>query len=378
MIDVNPIRLSAIVSEIYEAASEPASWSLALESLRQVFHGSKACIQRIGPDIRPDDNVTTNPDPLFVRLLDEHANQPNVLVDAVSQSAVGAVYHDHALVGGDGLRRSRFWNDWMAPQDMHGGLGVKVLEAEQSYWIFDVQRGSKANSFEPSDAEFLGIVAPHIMRALKINRNFQSVQTRASTFQHAPFGLVLVDAEMKIAAANAAAEALLSRHGTGLFRVVGRLTAADARSMARLKALVLNACSVIRGILPGSGGDLLIKSGNDVCGDLALSVAPLAGISHGLPLVDVQAAIFVREISLGLPMGFESQLRSLFGLTAREADIAIALASGLKLRTAADNAGIKFSTARSYLEKVFLKTGTHKQSQLVGLLKSVVPSTGKL
>ena len=39
----------------------------------------------------------------------------------------------------------------------------------------------------------------------------------------------------------------------------------------------------------------------------------------------------------------------------------------------AEVSDIKFSTARSYLEQIFLKTGTNQQSQLVALLKSAGP-----
>lgn len=63
-------------------------------------------------------------------------------------------------------------------------------------------------------------------------------------------------------------------------------------------------------------------------------------------------------------------LRDLFDLTPAEARIAPTLASGQSLREAADSGGIKFSTGRSYLERVFEKTGTHRQSQLVALLQS--------
>lgn len=379
MIDVNTVRLSATVSEIYEAASDPAAWNIAVESLRQLLHGSKACVQRIGPDLGAGDAVSTTPDLLFQRLYaEQHADQPNVLADAVNLTTIGAVYRDHELVGGDRLRRSRFWNDWMAPQDMHGGLGVKLLQAGQSYWIFDIQRGSKASPFESRDAELFSIVAPHVARALKINRNFQSIQTQASAFQHVPFGVILVDADMKIMASNAAAEALLCQAGSGLSQARGHLTIGDHRSLARLTELIVNACSSGGDILPGLGGDLLVRSRKDLCGDLRVSIVPPVGHLWDLPLVGRQAALFVREISLGLPADFGSQLRSLFGLTKREAEIAVALASGLELKTAAENAGIKFNSARSYLERIFFKTKTHKQSQLVALLMSIVPPAGRL
>jgi DNA-binding CsgD family transcriptional regulator len=60
-------------------------------------------------------------------------------------------------------------------------------------------------------------------------------------------------------------------------------------------------------------------------------------------------------------------------LTPREAGLATALAAGRSLKQAAADNGVQFSTARSYLEEIFRKTGVNRQSQLVALLKSVAP-----
>jgi len=53
--------------------------------------------------------------------------------------------------------------------------------------------------------------------------------------------------------------------------------------------------------------------------------------------------------------------------------LAASLAQGLPLGKAAMEQGIKVSTARYYLERVFHKTGTNQQSQLVSLLKNPQP-----
>jgi DNA-binding CsgD family transcriptional regulator len=66
-------------------------------------------------------------------------------------------------------------------------------------------------------------------------------------------------------------------------------------------------------------------------------------------------------------------LHGLFDLSPAEARLAAALTAGDALKAVAANHGIKFSTARSYLENIFRKTGTHQQSQLVALLKSTQP-----
>lgn len=63
-------------------------------------------------------------------------------------------------------------------------------------------------------------------------------------------------------------------------------------------------------------------------------------------------------------------LSGLFDLSPAEARLAIRLSAGQPLKDAATASDIKLSTARSYLEQIFRKTGTNQQSQLVALLKS--------
>lgn len=63
-------------------------------------------------------------------------------------------------------------------------------------------------------------------------------------------------------------------------------------------------------------------------------------------------------------------LRALFDLSPAEVKLATAVATGLTLQDAARDAKIQITTARTYLDRIFRKTGTHQQSQLVALLKS--------
>lgn len=63
-------------------------------------------------------------------------------------------------------------------------------------------------------------------------------------------------------------------------------------------------------------------------------------------------------------------LQALFGLTKAEATVAHALAAGGSLEYASVTGGITMSSARTYLKRVFSKTGVSKQAELVQLLLS--------
>lgn len=81
------------------------------------------------------------------------------------------------------------------------------------------------------------------------------------------------------------------------------------------------------------------------------------------------AVLVVTPVDSALGVPSVEVLNGLFGLTLVEGRLATALASGLSLRDAAAKQGVTFGTARSYLMRIFAKTGTSQQSELVSLLK---------
>jgi DNA-binding CsgD family transcriptional regulator len=84
-----------------------------------------------------------------------------------------------------------------------------------------------------------------------------------------------------------------------------------------------------------------------------------------------------READLaGLPE--TARLRAEFGLTKAEARLALYLAEGLSLASAAQAFDVKLTTIRSQLQQVFAKTGTSRQSELVAMLLSRGSGSPKL
>ncbi len=63
-----------------------------------------------------------------------------------------------------------------------------------------------------------------------------------------------------------------------------------------------------------------------------------------------------------------SILSGLFDLSPAEARLAAALATGRSLGEVANESGIAVKSARTYLDRIFQKTGTNRQGQLVALL----------
>ncbi|HEY8564681.1 MAG TPA: helix-turn-helix transcriptional regulator [Beijerinckiaceae bacterium] len=176
-------------------------------------------------------------------------------------------------------------------------------------------------------------------------------------------GVVLVDAAGNVAFANAAARELLAR-GSGLAIAGGTLQARSPSDAAALRRLIAGCAS------GSSGGRSTEPTQPCRIGDPPLLILPVpstrsAGSDGG---AGIGILFIVDPGRAGLPGA--DDLQQFFGLTAAEAAVAAEILSGDGLRATSRRLGILPSTARSHLDRIFRKTGTRRQAELVRLLLS--------
>ena len=87
-------------------------------------------------------------------------------------------------------------------------------------------------------------------------------------------------------------------------------------------------------------------------------------------------AVFVQEPAQ-VPMMPGEAFAKLYGLTGGELRVLLALAQGLGGKEAADMLGISEPTVRTHLQRIFSKTGTSRQADLLRLLQSATPPTAR-
>jgi DNA-binding CsgD family transcriptional regulator len=80
-------------------------------------------------------------------------------------------------------------------------------------------------------------------------------------------------------------------------------------------------------------------------------------------------AIFVQDPQAA-PVWPGEAFAKLYGLTGGELRVLLAIAPGLGLKEAADILGIRETTAKTHLQRIFAKTGTSRQTELLHLLKN--------
>lgn len=372
MMRVSSERLSSVLGSIYGAALEPDRWTSLLPQVADMFDSQQIALNVLDGSGKTVQFIAAHglEDSDFA-LFREYAATSDTppwwqTVPADKPSLRSAVSLDREF------ERTSYYNEVIRPSGSFYALLAPVMRSQEQHVDLFVARDLGRQDYQTEHLEMMQILAPHIRRAVELSRTLATERMQLSAFSQLPFGVVFVDPHLRVIDINAAAGAIMTRPRSPLRIRSGDLSIADAKRHAELQGLVIDACRVRDNLMPGIGGDILIRTEDNNSADpnIAVSVGPLldSGVV-GIP-TERCAVLFIREISFDLPVGFTEQVRVLFELTSKEASIAASLASGRTLKQAADDNQIKFSTARAYLEKIFHKTGVRQQSQLVALLKN--------
>lgn len=348
-----------LVDDIYAAGMSFDLWPLALERLADAFGAVEASLgaeAAVGiPWI-----FAPRTDPEFMRLYAETYHPLNDAFHAITRQGVGRLATDTMVAHRDDLARSAFHNEWSRPQGYHTKLGG-VLLAERGWRTVLMLTGRE--EFGRDELRLLQVFAPHVRRAVQLNAHLaQGDLANAVTvrlLEQMTTAAFVVDADARVLFANAAAEGLAARPGTGLRLTRGVLTADRPDDDADLRGLIG------RSALDGSG-DGVIRLQQASGASTRLQVMP---VRRETPLLaPTLAAAIVFDVSQQAPADPAERLRLKYGLTGAEAAFTLEVAKGDGIQAAAERRGVSFATGRTHLSRVFEKTGVHRQAELVRLL----------
>jgi DNA-binding CsgD family transcriptional regulator len=187
-----------------------------------------------------------------------------------------------------------------------------------------------------------------------------------------------VDGQGRVLHMNRTAEAFTAADGP--CRVVqGHLNFVATTEQARFAALAAAACAqaaasrkaVVR--LPAAGAFRVVAA----VPALAVSVIPLKA-SHPLAAFRQRHLALVVFSGAGTAsVGVDTLVaRELWGLTATEARLVLALVAGQPLKAFAEAEGCSWHTVRTHLRNILRKSGCRRQVDLVQVVQSLVPGVG--
>ena len=271
---------------------------------------------------------------------------------------------------GSSLLGSRFHREWCRPRGLRDALGM-VTESDTREMILVLNRPESQSAYSDRDIDLFRLIVPHIRDALKMAAVEALNTARAdgieATLDALAAGLYLIDRQRHVIFMNHAAKCQITA-GSVLRISNNRLYPTSPGARDAFESAIAKACS---------GGD----------GHRAVSIALSAKQGGGIGLIATAltlnheqrqrlatplfsaCAVFVQDPQIA-PTVPRKAFAKLFGLTSGELDVLSELAEGQAPKGVADVLGLALSTVKSHLHKIFEKTGTLRQADLVRLLMS--------
>src|SRR5690349_2403812 len=290
-------KLPDLIEQVYDAALEPALWNDVIVSINDFF-GAQAC-GLISKDTRSRSGLThyyCGVDPHYIQRYAETYSRYDPLQ---TLPAPGQVVSIPDLLPYDEYRRGPFYQEWLRPQGCVDVANV-VLEksGSNSADLLTVLPG--ADMLGKEMRRRMALIAPHVRRAVLINKAIDFKQSEAATFaallDGLGAGIFLVASGCRVVHANSAGHEML-RADEILRLVGGRLVACDARSNQALRRLLPEhgEAAEVKGMaLPRTARD----GGRHVIHVLPLTSSARASIGMTYQAV---AALFVQKVALDRP-----------------------------------------------------------------------------
>ncbi len=264
---------------------------------------------------------------------------------------------------------SRLYRDYFAHHGWFHLLNAVIDVDGPVVYSLTLNRTRAQGPFSEATICWIGRLVPHLRCCLRLQHQLSRLADANAglrcALEHVPVGVMLAAADGRMVGHNETAARILAA-GDGLRLERGRLVAEPAAGDERLQALLAAAGDGERA--GASQARLTLERGHRA--PLQVLVFP-AGRPLPEPGPQVGAAIFLCDPERHIQIA-PAALAQLYGLTPAESRLAGLLVGGMALTEAAIELGVSHQTVRTHLKRIFTKTGTNRQAELVGLLLSGV------
>lgn len=375
---VSALALSDTIGAIYDCALDPKRWP---DTCRKI---AGLCDSTAG-GICVHDLRHTHNDRLFVfgyqqRFLEtlgqNYAESPMAASDVVA--TLGDV---KALsVEMDDLSESRFFRHVLKPFGLQDILWFPALRTGARMASLHASRGNEAPHYGEREINLFKLLSPHVCRVLAITDMLDFRTHRSEMLERTLDGLAsgvyLAARDGRVVYMNAAAERQV-KTGNSIRIVNSRVSPIDLATRAALSKAIDEAAGddIDKTMREHS---LAIPDAHGGPGYIATLLPMSQGQRHDIvaPFA-ASVALFMKDPVEVPPLPGEAFAR-LYGLTGGELRVLLALAQGLGGKEAADMLNIGEPTIRTHLQRIYSKTSTVRQSDLLRLFQNATPPIRRL
>lgn len=364
------------IEAIYDAASEPQRWPLALGAIAECFDDVGAIL------------IWHKNDGTFGTIVSESlaAAQKDYEengwaardIKAIRAQQLGYFFSGEPFadrhIGFDEAMKNHPCSVEFFDKHGLGFVGAVAVSPDPHVGVVvAVQRDSRRKpQFSDEELETLRNISRHMEKSLRLSVRLLNAEVTnlglGEALARIGIGVFALDSLGCVIFSSPAAQRLL---GDMLYLQKGRLRIGDANTGTKLDEAIAHTIQAAPPDLMADPKPILVES---AASSRRLAIYLLPVLQPDLAeqfLTHTRAIVLVIEQKLDEPAD-PAIVRDLLGLTLGEARIAAMVGAGVPPKDAAERLGIAEDTARTVLKRVFAKTGVSRQSELAALLAKIV------
>jgi DNA-binding CsgD family transcriptional regulator len=364
--------IQKLIGLIYDSVSDSGRWTEFMAAFGQAV-GAPFSALLIAPRDEPDYSVVRwhgwRDDDVELYLNRYAQTDPLRLV--TYQSPEGTVAADYDICPRDRFESSVVFREFFAPRRLVHSMGGVILTTPTGQSVITTHRGDDAGPFGEKEIAILRCLIPHLKRAALLHGELGLLRRQLATFtghlERFPYAFLLVDAKRRVLYSSAAARGLAAKRD-GLTLDQGIIAAASQKSQASLDKAVMELAtggnsSIRRLEIPRTSGRRSYR----------LILMPI-NRSRTIPLGVAVPAVSILVIDAHSSARPDPDvLRELFSFTPAEARVSTGLVMGQSAEEIALATKTSVETVRTHIKRIFSKTSTARQGELISSILRTVP-----
>ena len=361
-----------LTSLIYASAQDGSRWPQFLEGFARAI-GTQRCALLIHD---PEGNGAAAvcwhgwPDPDIQLYFDRY-----IAMDPLRTGCLlapeGTVAADYEFYPREEFELSVAFREFYGPRDSIHTMGGMILTTRTGHSMITCHRGAAAGRFREKEKSILRSLMPHLKQAALLHGELGSLRRKLATFtghlERYPYAFLLADAERRILYSNAAAREIVATED-GLAIENGRLVALSHPSDAAFGQAMAESAA-------GSGPsmrrlEIPRPSRRKPYRVILMPVDDSRTIPLGVAVPAVSILVIDAD-SFSTPD--PKVLSELFLFTPAEARVSAKLVLGQSAEEIAADSKTSVETVRTHIKRIFSKTATSRQSELVSLILRSIP-----
>jgi DNA-binding CsgD family transcriptional regulator/PAS domain-containing protein len=374
MARMNADVLSSIIGDVYDCTLNPSGWTGVLTRITSAVDAAYTTISLASTSDLQGRMAAHSPwDTEKLRILnDEYGVHGIPGLSSVLFGDVDTPWATLSSMPEDEFQQSPFYKNWVKPQELRDGCITKFAHTGDRIGLIGAVTRANRDIISAEEQHFLALLSPHIRRAALIGDLLDQSRVMTNLYRTALDGLetavVLSDASATVLYANAQAQKMFSAQ-TPIISNGGKLKAANDRATAALVDALLRTVGD-EGSLGRRGIGIPVSAPGEP--PAVAYVLPLTQGSERAVYRPATAAVFISTAAKAAPTP-ETTLITLFDLTPAEARVMARIGGGMTSLETAKTLDISENTLKTHLGRVFVKTSSDRQADLMKIMQDIAP-----